>query len=88
MAITDAIPALLAGNAVVIKPSEMTPFTALWAAEQLIASGLPKDLLHIIPGDGPTLGPALVESVDYLHFTGSTATGKICGAASRRELDR
>lgn len=86
MAITDAIPALLAGNAVVIKPSEMTPYSALWAKEQLVASGLPADLLHIIPGDGPTLGPSLIESVDYLHFTGSTATGKVVAQQAAEQL--
>ncbi|MDX1439299.1 MAG: succinic semialdehyde dehydrogenase [Rubricoccaceae bacterium] len=86
MAITDAIPALLAGNAVVIKPSEETPFSALWAAEQLSASGLPADLLHIIPGDGPTLGPTLIDSVDYLHFTGSTKTGETVAKQAAERL--
>lgn len=77
MAITDAIPALLAGNAVVVKPAEETPLTALWAAELLYAAGLPRDLLHMIPGDGPTLGPTLVANSDYLHFTGSTEVGRL-----------
>ena len=85
MAITDALPALLAGNAVVVKPSEITPFSALWAAAALDEAGLPRDLLHVLPGDGATLGPALIEEADFVHFTGSTATGRIVaqGCAER-----
>ncbi len=77
MAITDAIPALLAGNAVVVKPAELTPFSALWGAQVLYEAGLPPEVLHIVPGRGEEIGPALVEGVDYLHFTGSTEVGKL-----------
>ena len=85
MAISDAIPALLAGNAVVVKPAELTPFTALWAAETLAEAGLPEGLLHLVPGDGPTLGPALLDEADFVHFTGSTEVGRLIaqGAAER-----
>ena len=86
MAITDAIPALLAGNAVVVKPAEQTPFTALWAAELLYAAGLPRDLLHMIPGDGPTLGPSLIANADYFHFTGSTEVGKLVAQQASERL--
>ncbi len=86
MAISDAIPALLAGNAVVVKPAEQTPFTALWAAELLYEAGLPHDILHMIPGDGPTLGPTLVATADYLHFTGSTDVGKLVAKQASERL--
>src|SRR5690606_20918486 len=77
MAISDAIPALVAGNGAVVKPAEQTPFTALWAAELLYEAGLPRDLLHVVPGDGPTLGPALIGAADFVHFTGSTEVGRL-----------
>lgn len=86
MAITDAIPALLAGNAVVVKPAEQTPFTALLAAELLFEAGLPRDLLHMIPGDGPTLGPTLIANADYVHFTGSTEVGKLIAQQTSQRL--
>jgi succinate-semialdehyde dehydrogenase / glutarate-semialdehyde dehydrogenase len=76
LAITDAIPALMAGNAGILKPDVQTSFTALAAAELLYEAGLPPALFPVVTGGGPELGPALVEQVDYLMFTGSTATGK------------
>ena len=77
---TDAIPALLAGNAVVLKPDLQTTHTALWVAELLDDAGLPEDLFQVISGDGPTAGAALVDAVDYVSFTGSTATGRLVAA--------
>lgn len=75
LSITDALPALMAGNAAVIKPDSQTPFTALWAAALLREAGLPEGVLQIVTGSGAELGPALIDEVDYLMFTGSTATG-------------
>ena len=85
MAISDALPALAAGNAVVIKPAEQTPLTALWTRDLLLDAGLPPDLLHMVPGRGPMLGPALLDEADFVHFTGSTEVGRIVaqGAAER-----
>jgi succinate-semialdehyde dehydrogenase/glutarate-semialdehyde dehydrogenase len=77
MAITDAIPALLAGNAVVVKPAEQTPFTALWAVQLLYEAGLPPEVLHVVTGRGEDAGAALIDAADFLHFTGSTEVGKI-----------
>ncbi|TLM88172.1 succinic semialdehyde dehydrogenase [Pseudarthrobacter sp. NamE5] len=77
LAVSDAIPALLAGNAVVLKPDSQTPFTALMALELLREAGLPQDVFQIVTGDGPVLGPAMVAGVDFLMFTGSSETGKI-----------
>ena len=71
----DCIPALAAGNAVVLKPSEVTPLTSLLMASALRECGLPDDVLAIATGDGGT-GAALVDEVDMVMFTGSTRTGK------------
>jgi acyl-CoA reductase-like NAD-dependent aldehyde dehydrogenase len=71
----DAIPALLAGNSVILKPSEFTPLTSLLLAEGLEHSGLPADVFQVATGRGAT-GAAVVDEVDMVMFTGSTATGK------------
>jgi acyl-CoA reductase-like NAD-dependent aldehyde dehydrogenase len=71
----DCIPALAAGNAVVLKPSEVTPLTSVLMADALRECGLPEDVLAIATGDGST-GAALVDEVDMVMFTGSTRTGK------------
>jgi acyl-CoA reductase-like NAD-dependent aldehyde dehydrogenase len=71
----DAIPALAAGNAVLLKPSEVTPLTSLLLAEAFRECGLPEHVLQIAIGGGET-GTALVDEVDFVMFTGSTATGK------------
>ncbi|MEU5423398.1 aldehyde dehydrogenase family protein [Streptomyces sp. NPDC001407] len=71
-------PALAAGNAVLLKPAETTPLTALRLAELALESGLPEGLFQVLPGDGPVAGNALVEhpGVAKVVFTGSTAVGK------------
>lgn len=69
-------PALAAGNAVVLKPSEMTPFSAARIAELAVEAGLPLGLFNVVQGDA-SVGAALVShpGVDYVTFTGSSATG-------------
>jgi aminomuconate-semialdehyde/2-hydroxymuconate-6-semialdehyde dehydrogenase len=71
-------PALVAGNTVVAKPSEMTPMTAFLLSEIAIEIGLPKGVLNILHGRGPEVGVPLVNhpSVKAVSFTGSTATGR------------
>lgn len=76
LAVSDAIPALLAGNGVVLKPDSATPLTALLAASLLREAGLPEGLLGVVTGPGRELGPAMIDRVDHLMFTGSTATGR------------
>ncbi|HEV2812521.1 MAG TPA: aldehyde dehydrogenase family protein [Solirubrobacteraceae bacterium] len=71
----DCIPAMMAGNAVILKPSEETPLTSLLMAEAMRECGLPADVLQIATGRGET-GAALVDEADMIMFTGSTATGK------------
>jgi len=76
LAISDAIAALMAGNGVVLKPDIQTSFTALYGAELLAEAGLPPGVFQVVTGEGPELGPPLIDVVDYVSFTGSTATGK------------
>jgi len=71
-------PALAAGNAVVLKPSEMTPFSALRMAELAVKAGIPEGLINIVQGNGATTGNALTghPEVAKLSFTGSTVAGQ------------
>src|SRR3954447_4503022 len=71
----DCIPALAAGNSVILKPSEITPLTSLKLAEGLKECGIPDGVFQVATGTGAT-GAALVDQVDMIMFTGSTATGK------------
>jgi acyl-CoA reductase-like NAD-dependent aldehyde dehydrogenase len=71
----DCIPALAAGNSVILKPSEITPLTSLKLAEGLRECGIPEGVFQVATGLGAT-GAALVDQVDMIMFTGSTATGK------------
>ena len=81
LALIDAIPALMAGSAAIIKPSEVTPrfirplMTAIAEVDEL------KDILVMIEGDGAT-GAALIDQIDYVAFTGSVATGRKVAAAA------
>jgi len=81
-------PALAAGNAVILKPSNFTPFTAALLCETLLEAGLPPGLLALLHGPGETVGRALLEepAIAFYTFTGSTRVGKIIqsGAALRR----
>jgi succinate-semialdehyde dehydrogenase/glutarate-semialdehyde dehydrogenase len=86
LSMADAIPALAAGNAVVIKPDEKTPYGALLLAELLEVAGLPDDLFQVVTGEGPTVGPPLIDAVDYVAFTGSTATGRTIAERAGRNL--
>jgi acyl-CoA reductase-like NAD-dependent aldehyde dehydrogenase len=80
----DCIPALMAGNSVILKPSEVTPLTSMLMAEGLRECGLPDDVFQVATGRGAT-GAALTEQVDMIMFTGSTRTGrKVAEAAARR----
>jgi len=71
-------PALAAGNSVIVKPAEQTPLTALRIAELAMEAGLPRGVLQILPGDGPTTGQpiGLHPDIDMVSFTGSTETGR------------
>ena len=77
LAVTDALAALMAGNGVVLKPDRLTPLTALWAVRLLQKAGLPYDLFQVVTGAGSEIGAAIIDSVDFVTFTGSTQTGKL-----------
>jgi acyl-CoA reductase-like NAD-dependent aldehyde dehydrogenase len=80
----DCIPALAAGNSVILKPSEVTPLTSMTMLEGLRECGLPEGVLQIATGRGET-GAALIDNVDMVMFTGSTRTGrKVAEEAAKR----
>lgn len=83
---SDAVPALLAGNAVVVKPAEETPFSALWAACLFREAGLPDGLFQVITGRGPEVGPGLIQEVDAVAVTGSTETGRVVARQAGERL--
>jgi acyl-CoA reductase-like NAD-dependent aldehyde dehydrogenase len=80
----DAVPALMAGNAVLIKPSELTPLTAIFVAKLAQQAGFPDDLLQTVIGAAET-GQTLIEHVDMIAFTGSVEVGKM---VARRAAER
>ena len=88
---TEALAALVAGNAVVLKPSEFTSLVAMELGSLLHAAGVPRDVFQVVVGDGTT-GAALIHSqidgakIDKLVFTGSVATGKRIAAAAAERL--
>ncbi|HWJ48156.1 MAG TPA: aldehyde dehydrogenase family protein, partial [Candidatus Udaeobacter sp.] len=83
---TETLAALVAGNAVVLKPSELTPLVALEFASLLHAAGVPEDVFQVVVGEGPA-GAALMRStIDKLVFTGSVTTGKRIAAAAADRL--
>jgi succinate-semialdehyde dehydrogenase/glutarate-semialdehyde dehydrogenase len=87
---TEALAALVAGNAVVLKPSELTSLVALELESLLHAAGVPHDIFQVVVGDGAT-GAALIHSrgetgIDKLVFTGSVVTGKRIAAAAAERL--
>jgi succinate-semialdehyde dehydrogenase/glutarate-semialdehyde dehydrogenase len=86
LSISDAVPAIAAGNAVVIKVDSKTPFSALQGAMLLEEAGLPANLLQIVTGSGGELGPELINRVDYVMFTGSTKTGRQVASQAAERL--
>lgn len=84
MAAWKVAPALAAGNATVLKPSELTPFSAVRLAELAIEAGVPPGIFNVVQGDGSTTGDALVRhpEVTKITFTGSTRAGSQIMAAS------
>jgi succinate-semialdehyde dehydrogenase/glutarate-semialdehyde dehydrogenase len=84
---TETMAALVAGNSVVLKPSELTPLVAFELQSLLREAGVPDDVFQVLPGEGAT-GAALVKSeIDKLVFTGSLATGRrIAQTAAERML--
>ena len=85
LGVGDAIPALLAGNAVVLKPDTQTALTALYARELLVQAGLPDEVWNIVVGEPGDIGEPLIENADHVCFTGSTNVGRrIAEVAAKR----
>lgn len=85
---TKVAPALAAGNAVILKPSEDSPLLAPELARIALAAGLPDGLLQVVQGTGPSIGSALVAhpGVRMISFTGGTATGRAIGRVAGERL--
>ncbi len=86
LALGDLIPALMAGNAVVLMPDRQTALSPLYGVDLLYQAGLPADLLAVVLGDGPAVGGAVVDTCDYIGFTGSTRTGALIAERAGRRL--
>ncbi|MEU6343172.1 aldehyde dehydrogenase family protein [Streptomyces sp. NPDC046977] len=88
--VTKVVPALLAGNSVVLKPSEIAPLTAMVFAEIAAGAGLPPGVLNVVHGTGPVVGEAIAahSDVDMVSFTGSTAAGKRVSAVASGTVKR
>lgn len=86
LGVGDVIPALLAGNTVVSKADSQTALTLLWTRRCLVEAGLPADAWQVVVGPGSVVGEALIDNVDYICFTGSTATGRRVGARAGERL--
>ncbi len=86
LAVSDAVAALIAGNAVVIKPDSQTPYCALALAELLYRAGLPRELYAVVPGPGGVVGQAIMATTDYVMFTGSSETGASLAEQAGRRL--
>ena len=86
LAVTDALAAMMAGNSVVLRPDLQTSLTALYAADLLAEAGLPEGVLQVVIGSGSTVGQAVLDTCDYVCFTGSTATGRAVAERAGRRL--
>jgi betaine-aldehyde dehydrogenase len=84
MAAWKVLPAVAAGNTIVLKPSELTPLTSLMLAQACQDAGVPDGVVNVVTGSGPVAGAALVAhpDVDMVSFTGSTAVGRSVMAAA------
>ena len=86
LSLNPAVQALIAGNTVVVKPSEVTPHSGKMAVDLFAGTGLPDGVLQCVLGDG-AVGAALVNAdLDKVHFTGSVATGRKIAEACATKL--
>lgn len=86
LGISDALPAIVAGNAVLTKPDAQTPYAALWAVDLLEKAGMRPGLVQVVTGSGAELGTPIIEQSDFLMFTGSTAVGRTVAAQAGQHL--
>lgn len=86
MALSDGLPAIAAGNAVVLKPDSQSPLIALAALDLLRQAGLPDDVWQVVSGSGSVVGTSIIQQADYVCFTGSTATGTLVAKQAAERL--
>ena len=84
--VSDAIPALMAGNAVVLKPDNKTALSPLYGVKLLYEAGLPRGLFQVVCGEGAATGPHVIDHANYVMFTGSTETGRFIGQRAGQNL--
>ncbi|MGN2637380.1 succinic semialdehyde dehydrogenase [Nocardia takedensis] len=86
LAVSDALPALVAGNAVVARPDNQTALTALWAIDAAERAGLPRGLWQAVLGRGSVIGGEVIGRADYVDYTGSSATGRTIAQQAGQRL--
>lgn len=86
LAVIDSVPALLAGNSVVLKPDTQTALSTMLLAHIAHRAGIPADIFQVVTGSPAEIGNTLVDGADYVAFTGSTATGRRIGARAGANL--
>jgi succinate-semialdehyde dehydrogenase/glutarate-semialdehyde dehydrogenase len=86
ISLSDSMPALIAGNGVVLKPDNKSTLCVAYGVSLLYEAGLPAGLFQIVCGEGPDVGPHLIDNADFVMFTGSTATGRYVGARAGQNL--
>ncbi|HEX6877017.1 MAG TPA: aldehyde dehydrogenase family protein, partial [Nocardioidaceae bacterium] len=84
--LSDAVPALMAGNGVVLKPDNKTALSPLYGVSLLYEAGLPRGLFQVVCGDGPVAGPPVIDNANFVMFTGSTQTGRFIGQRAGENL--
>ncbi|MDR7085342.1 acyl-CoA reductase-like NAD-dependent aldehyde dehydrogenase [Aeromicrobium panaciterrae] len=84
--VSDTIPALIAGNAVLLKPDNKTALSPLFGIQLLEEAGIPPGLVQVICGEGPDVGGPMLANANYVMFTGSTATGRVIGELAGKNL--
>ncbi|MBX6384737.1 MAG: succinate-semialdehyde dehydrogenase (NADP(+)) [Microbispora sp.] len=86
LGVTDVVPALIAGNAVVHKPDTQTPLSTLWTIDLLAELGMPRDIWQVVLGDPEDVGDPLLDGADYVAFTGSTRGGRVIAEKAAKRL--
>ena len=83
---SDAIHALIAGNAVVLKPDLQSTLSAVWVADLFRQAGLPEGIFTVVAGEGGDVGPMVIDRADYVMFTGSTRVGRLVASRCGERL--
>ncbi len=86
LGVSDVVPALMAGNAVVHKPDTQTSLSTLWTIDLLTELGMPPEIWQVVVGDPADIGDPLIDGADYVAFTGSTRAGRAVAEAAAKRL--